>query len=266
MSHKSNVYSIVRQAALDVWLKQLDGTRLPHIIVKLDLRAPHIKLIAVEAGKPELIKSEDIAIFAGGKPMWRTVAKQLRDKFPGDYEGLSLAAAYDRHLKRCNENDFGHILTEIQIALKHKGQAWLRDHGLDPGYGPGAMLSDYLRRSEVLPAAMLAHVILYQWSHDPITYWYSFFELCDRLMTYCPQKKGANPAPHNQQFAQIISLCLGNFSKNLNRQTAKRFATKRPLPKLYYEIHSMILQRLRTSWCGVTTTHAPHPRITAQWL
>ena len=150
MSHKYYVSRIVHLAARDVWFKQMDGTWLPNIVVKLDLHAPKISLL------------------------------------------------------------------------------------------PG--------------------------SRYPGVYWSSFFHLCDRLLTYRHKRKGVNTAPHPAQFTQIISLCVANFSKELNRLTAEQFATKQPLPKIYLDIHTMLLRRLQSSWSNVTFTHVTHPRITAKLL
>jgi len=103
-------------------------------------------------------------------------------------------------------------------------------------------------------------------SRYPGVYWSSFFHLCDRLLTYRHNRKGVNTAPHPAQFTQIISLCVANFSKELNRLTAEQFATKQPLPKIYLDIHTMLLRWLQSSWSDVTFTHVTHPRITAKLL
>jgi len=258
MSHKNNVFNVVVEAAYEVERKQMEGTWLPYILVKVNVSDPHIGLQVIETGKPDLINTEDIAIFEGCQAVAWSLAAQL----PGIYVD-PVGKSQANSSKNVN---FTQILHEIENSLIRKDQKWLRTLGLDPKFGPAAMLTAYLRRGEVLPAALLAHAILYPWSQNPDGNWYAFFRLCDRLLAYRNGKGGANTMHAPEQLAEIVGISVANFSKMLNIYTAWRFDSKRPLTKLYFDLHVMLLQRLRTSWRNVKFTHEPHPRVTAMLL
>jgi hypothetical protein len=264
LPHRYYINKLVEEAARDVWRSQMEGIIKPIIAVKLNSQGPRSKLVTTIAVRDEPVTTNLIAIFAGEAKNWQEEAKRWQAALPDRFAGWSLAAIYDRLFE--GPATAG-IKKEIWSALRHKGKRWLRAHGLDPDYGPGAMLNDYLQRGDVTPAVMLAHAILCQWTHELVIHNRDFLNLSARLLRYRNPKNTMQTSRDRQRLAQVVSRCLAVYSHRLNDVTRARFAARRPLTQVLLRIHKKLLRLpFDPGWDQVTFTHVPDPGVTSMLL